>query len=125
MEVIESQEEEPEVDIEKIAESIPDIEEIQVAEEAQPEEIPSEQEVAENVQKEASETAEDLGKTAIFTIPKAHIETGNNTGEVVVDEELPNIDAPEIDLETGIPEQDLCEDTKMQKKAQKTKTQRV
>lgn len=112
LEVIESQEEEPEVDIEKIAESIPDIEEIQVAEEAQPEEIPSEQEVAENVQKEASETAEDLGKTAIFTIPKAHIETGNNTGEVVVDEELPNIDAPEIDLETGIPEQDLCEDTK-------------
>ena len=111
LEVIESQEE-PEVDIEKIAESIPDIEEIQVAEEAQPEEIPSEQEVAENVQKEASETAEDLGKTAIFTIPKADIETGNNTGEVVVDEELPNIDAPEIDLETGIPEQDLCEDTK-------------
>ena len=112
LEVIESQEEEPEVDIEKIAESIPDIEEIQVAEEAQPEEIPSEQEVAENVQKEASETAEDLGKTAIFTIPKADIETGNNTGEVVVDEELPNIDAAEIDLETGIPEQDLCEDTK-------------
>ena len=112
LEVIESQEEEPEVDIEKIAESIPDIEEIQVAEEAQPEEIPSEQEVAENVQKEASETAEDLGKTAIFTIPKADIETGNNTGEVVVDEELPNIDAPEIDLETGIPEQDLGEDTK-------------
>lgn len=112
LEVIESQEEEPEVDIEKIAESIPDIEEIQVAEEAQPEEIPSEQEVAENVQKEASETAEDLGKTAIFTIPKADIETGNNTGEVVVDEELPNIDEPEIDLETGIPEQDLCEDTK-------------
>ena len=112
LEVIESQEEEPEFDIEKIAESIPDIEEIQVAEEAQPEEIPSEQEVAENVQKEASETAEDLGKTAIFTIPKADIETGNNTGEVVVDEELPNIDAPEIDLETGIPEQDLCEDTK-------------
>ena len=112
LEVIESQEEEPEVDIEKIAESIPDLEEIQVAEEAQPEEIPSEQEVAENVQKEASETAEDLGKTAIFTIPKADIETGNNTGEVVVDEELPNIDAPEIDLETGIPEQDLCEDTK-------------
>ena len=112
LEVIESQEEEPEVDIEKIADSIPDIEEIQVAEEAQPEEIPSEQEVAENVQKEASETAEDLGKTAIFTIPKADIETGNNTGEVVVDEELPNIDAPEIDLETGIPEQDLCEDTK-------------
>ena len=112
LEVIESQEEEPEVDIEKIAESIPDIEEIQVAEEAQPEEIPSEQEVAENVQKEASETAEDLGKTAIFTISKADIETGNNTGEVVVDEELPNIDAPEIDLETGIPEQDLCEDTK-------------
>lgn len=112
LEVIESQEEEPEVDIEKIAESIPDIEEIQVAEEAQPEEIPSEQEVAENVQKEASETAEDLGKTAIFTIPKDDIETGNNTGEVVVDEELPNIDAPEIDLETGIPEQDLCEDTK-------------
>ena len=112
LEVIESQEEEPEVDIEKIAESIRDIEEIQVAEEAQPEEIPSEQEVAENVQKEASETAEDLGKTAIFTIPKADIETGNNTGEVVVDEELPNIDAPEIDLETGIPEQDLCEDTK-------------
>lgn len=112
LEVIESQEEEPEVDIEKIAESIPDIEEIQVAEEAQPEEIPFEQEVAENVQKEASETAEDLGKTAIFTIPKADIETGNNTGEVVVDEELPNIDAPEIDLETGIPEQDLCEDTK-------------
>ena len=112
LEVIESQEEEPEVDIEKIAESIPDIEEIQVAEEAQPEEIPSEQEVAENVQKEASETAEDLGKTAIFTIPKADIETGNNTGEVVVDEELPNIDAPEIDLETGIPEQVLCEDTK-------------
>ena len=112
LEVIESQEEEPEVDIEKIAESIPDIEEIQVAEEAHPEEIPSEQEVAENVQKEASETAEDLGKTAIFTIPKADIETGNNTGEVVVDEELPNIDAPEIDLETGIPEQDLCEDTK-------------
>lgn len=112
LEVIESQEEEPEVDIEKIAESIPDIEEIQVAEEAQPEEIPSEQEVAENVQKEASETAEDLGKTAIFTIPKADIETGNNTGEVVVDEELPNIDAPEIDLETGIPEQNLCEDTK-------------
>ena len=112
LEVIESQEEEPEVDIEKIAESIPYIEEIQVAEEAQPEEIPSEQEVAENVQKEASETAEDLGKTAIFTIPKADIETGNNTGEVVVDEELPNIDAPEIDLETGIPEQDLCEDTK-------------
>ena len=112
LEVIESQEEEPEVDIEKIAESIPDIEEIQVAEEAQPEEIPSEQEVAENVQKEASETAEDLGKTAIFTIPKADIETGNNTGEVVVDEELPNIDTPEIDLETGIPEQDLCEDTK-------------
>lgn len=112
LEVIESQEEEPEVDIEKIAESILDIEEIQVAEEAQPEEIPSEQEVAENVQKEASETAEDLGKTAIFTIPKADIETGNNTGEVVVDEELPNIDAPEIDLETGIPEQDLCEDTK-------------
>lgn len=112
LEVIESQEEEPEVDIEKIAESIPDIEEIQAAEEAQPEEIPSEQEVAENVQKEASETAEDLGKTAIFTIPKANIETGNNTGEVVVDEELPNIDAPEIDLETGIPEQDLCEDTK-------------
>ena len=112
LEVIESQEEEPEVDIEKIAESIPDIEEIQVAEEVQPEEIPSEQEVAENVQKEASETAEDLGKTAIFTIPKADIETGNNTGEVVVDEELPNIDAPEIDLETGIPEQDLCEDTK-------------
>ena len=112
LEVIESQEEEPEVDIEKIAESIPDIEEIQVAEEAQPEEIPSEQEVAENVQKEASETAEDLGKTAIFTIPKSDIETGNNTGEVVVDEELPNIDAPEIDLETGIPEQDLCEDIK-------------
>ncbi|PWM04627.1 MAG: hypothetical protein DBY01_02330 [Eubacterium ventriosum] len=112
LEVIESQEEEPEVDIEKIAESIPDIEEIQVAEEAQPEEIPSEQEVAENVQKEASETAEDLGKTAIFTIPKADIETGNNTGEVVVDEELPNIDAPEIDLETGIPEQDSGEDTK-------------
>ena len=112
LEVIESQEEEPEVDIEKIAESIPDIGEIQVAEEAQPEEIPSEQEVAENVQKEASETAEDLGKTAIFTIPKANIETGNNTGEVVVDEELPNIDAPEIDLETGIPEQDLCEDIK-------------
>ena len=112
LEVIESQEEETEVDIEKIAESIPDIEEIQVAEEAQPEENPSEQEVAENVQKEASETAEDLGKTAIFTIPKADIETGNNTGEVVVDEELPNIDAPEIDLETGIPEQDLCEDTK-------------
>lgn len=112
LEVIESQEEEPEVDIEKIAESIPDIEEIQVAEEAQPEEIPSEHKVAENVQKEASETAEDLGKTAIFTIPKADIETGNNTGEVVVDEELPNIDAPEIDLETGIPEQDLCEDTK-------------
>lgn len=112
LEVIESQEEEPEVDIEKIAESIPDIEEIQVAEEAQPEEIPSEQEVAENVQKEASETAEDLGKTAIFTIPKADIETGNNTGEVVVDEELPNIDAPEIDLETGIPEQDLGKDTK-------------
>ena len=112
LEVIESQEEEPEVDIEKIAESIPDIEEIQVAEEAQPEEIPSEQEVAENVQKEASETAEDLGKTAIFTIPKADIETGNNTGEVVVDEELPNIDAPEIDLETGIPEPDLGEDTK-------------
>lgn len=112
LEVIESQEEEPEVDIEKIAESIPDIEEIQVAEEAQPEEIPSEQEVAENVQKEASEIAEDLGKTAIFTIPKADIETGNNTGEVVVDEELPNIDAPEIDLETGIPEQDLGEDTK-------------
>ena len=112
LEVIESQEEEPEVDIEKIAESIPDIEEIQVAGEAQPEEIPSEQEVAENVQKEASETAEDLGKTAIFTIPKADIETGNNTGEVVVDEELPNIDAPEIDLETGIPEQDLGEDTK-------------
>lgn len=112
LEVIESQEEEPEVDIEKIAESIPDIEEIQVAEEAQPEEIPSEQEVAENVQKEDSETAEDLGKTAIFTIPKADIETGNNTGEVVVDEELPNIDAPEIDLETGIPEQDLGEDTK-------------
>lgn len=112
LEVIESQEEEPEVDIEKIAESIPDIEEIQVAEEAQPEEIPSEQEVAENVQKEASETAEDLGKTAIFTISKADIETGNNTGEVVVDDELPNIDAPEIDLETGIPEQDLCEDTK-------------
>ena len=112
LEVIESQEEEPEVDIEKIAESMPDIEEIQVAEEAQPEEIPSEQEVAENVQKEASEIAEDLGKTAIFTIPKADIETGNNTGEVVVDEELPNIDAPEIDLETGIPEQDLGEDTK-------------
>lgn len=112
LEVIESQEEEPEVDIVKIAESIPDIEEIQVAEEAQPEEIPSEQEVAENVQKEASETAEDLGKTAIFTIPKADIEIGNNTGEVVVDEELPNIDAPEIDLETGIPEQDLCEDIK-------------
>lgn len=112
LEVIESQEEEPEVDIEKIAESIPDIEEIQVAEEAQPEEIPSEQEVAENVQKEASETAEDLGKTAIFTIPKADIETGNNTGEVVVDEELPNIDEPEIDLETGIPEPDLGEDTK-------------
>ena len=112
LEVIESQEEEPEVDIEKIAESIPDIEEIQVAEEAQPEEIPSEQEVAENVQKEASETAEDLGKTAIFTIPKADIETGNNTGEIVVDEELPNIDAPEIDLETGIPEPDLGEDTK-------------
>ena len=112
LEVIESQEEEPEVDIEKIAESIPDIEEIQVAEEAQPEEIPSEQEVAENVQKEASETAEDLGKTAIFTRPKADIETGKKTGEVVVDEELPNIDAPEIDLETGIPEQDLCEDTK-------------
>ena len=112
LEVIESQEEEPEVDIEKIAESIPDIEEIQVAEEAQPEEIPSEQEVAENVQKEASETAEDLGKTAIFTIPKADIETGNNTGEVVVDEELPNIDEPEIDLETGILEPDLGEDTK-------------
>lgn len=112
LEVIESQEEEPEVDIEKIAESIPDIEEIQVAEEAQPEEIPSEQEVAENVQKEASEIAEDLGKTAIFTIPKADIETGNNTGEVVVDEELPNIDEPEIDLETGIPEPDLGEDTK-------------
>jgi len=112
LEVIESQEEEPEVDIEKIAESIPDIEEIQVAEEAQPEEIPSEQEVAENVQKEASETAEDLGKTAIFTIPKADIETGNNTGEVVVDEELPNIDEPEIDLETGIPEPDLGKDTK-------------
>lgn len=112
LEVIESQEEEPEVDIEKIAESIPDIEEIQVAEEAQPEEVPSEQEVAENVQKEASETAEDLGKTAIFTIPKADIETGNNTGEVVVDEELPNIDEPEIDLETGIPEPDLGKDTK-------------
>lgn len=112
LEVIESQEEEPEVDIEKIAESIPDIEEIQVAEEAQPEEIPSEQQVAENVQKEASETAEDLGKTAIFTIPKADIETGNNTAEVVVDEELPNIDEPEIDLETGIPELDLGEDTK-------------
>lgn len=112
LEVIESQEEEPEVDIEKIAESIPDIEEIQVAEEAQTEEIPSEQEVAENVQKEASEIAEDLGKTAIFTIPKADIETGNNTGEVVVDEELPNIDEPEIDLETGIPEPDLGEDTK-------------
>lgn len=112
LEVIESQEEEPEVDIEKIAESIPDIEEIQLAEEAQPEEIPSEQEVAENVQKEASETAEDLGKTAIFTIPKADIETGNNTGEVVVDEELPNIDEPEIDLETGIPELGLGEDTK-------------
>lgn len=112
LEVIESQEEEPEVDIEKIAESIPDIEEIQVAEEAQPEEIPSEQEVAENVQKEAYETAEDLGKTAIFTIPKADIETGNNTGEVVVDEELPNIDEPEIDLETGIPEPDLGKDTK-------------
>ena len=112
LEVIESQEEEPEVDIEKIAESIPDIEEIQLAEEAQPEEIPSEQEVAENVQKEASETAEDLGKTAIFTIPKADIETGNNTGEVVVDEELPNIDEPEIDLETGIPEPDLGKDTK-------------
>ena len=112
LEVIESQEEEPEVDIEKIAESIPDIEEIQVAEEAQPEEIPSEQEVAENVQKEASEIAEDLGKTAIFTIPKADIETGNNTGEVVVDEELPNIDEPEIDLETGIPEPDLGKDTK-------------
>ena len=112
LEVIESQEEEPEVDIEKIAESIPDIEEIQLAEEAQPEEIPSEQEVAENVQKEASETAEDLGKTAIFTIPKADIETGNNTGEVVVDEELSNIDEPEIDLETGIPEPDLGKDTK-------------
>ena len=112
LEVIESQEEEPEVDIEKIAESIPDIEEIQLAEEAQPEEIPSEQQVAENVQKEASETAEDLGKTAIFTIPKADIETGNNTGEVVVDEELPNIDEPEIDLETGIPEPDLGKDTK-------------
>ena len=112
LEVIESQEEEPEVDIEKIAESIPDIEEIQLAEEAQPEEIPSEQEVAENVQKEASETAEDLGKTAIFTIPKADIETGNNTGEVVVDEELPHIDEPEIDLETGIPEPDLGKDTK-------------
>lgn len=112
LEVIESQEEEPEVDIEKIAESIPDIEEMQLAEEAQPEEIPSEQEVAENVQKEASETAEDLGKTAIFTIPKADIETGNNTGEVVVDEELPNIDEPEIDLETGIPEPDLGKDTK-------------
>lgn len=112
LEVIESQEEEPEVDIEKIAESIPDIEEIQLAEEAQPEEIPSEQEVAENVQKEASETAEDLGKTAIFTIPKADIETGNNTSEVVVDEELPNIDEPEIDLETGIPEPDLGKDTK-------------
>lgn len=112
LEVIESQEEEPEVDIEKIAESIPDIEEIQVAEEAQPEEIPSEQKVAENVQKEASKTAEDLGKTAIFTIPKADIETGNNTGEVVVDEELPNIDEPEIDLETGIPEPDLGKDTK-------------
>lgn len=112
LEVIESQEEEPEVDIEKIAESIPDIEEIQLAEEDQPEEIPSEQEVAENVQKEASETAEDLGKTAIFTIPKADIETGNNTGEVVVDEELPNIDEPEIDLETGIPEPDLGKDTK-------------
>lgn len=112
LKVIESQEEEPEVDIEKIAESIPDIEEIQLAEEAQPEEIPSEQEVAENVQKEASETAEDLGKTAIFTIPKADIETGNNTGEVVVDEELPNIDEPEIDLETGIPEPDLGKDTK-------------
>lgn len=112
LEVIESQEEEPEVDIEKIAESIPDIEEIQLAEEAQPEEIPSEQEVAENVQKEASETAEDLGKTAIFTIPKADIETGNNTGEVVVDEELPNIDEPEIYLETGIPEPDLGKDTK-------------
>lgn len=112
LEVIESQEEEPEVDIEKIAESILDIEEIQLAEEAQPEEIPSEQEVAENVQKEASETAEDLGKTAIFTIPKADIETGNNTGEVVVDEELPNIDEPEIDLETGIPEPDLGKDTK-------------
>lgn len=112
LEVIESQEEEPEVDIEKIAESIPDIEEIQLAEEAQPEEIPSEQEVAENVQKEASETAEDLGKTAIFTIPKADIETGNNTGEVVVDEELPNIDEPEIDLETGIPGPDLGKDTK-------------
>lgn len=112
LEVIESQEEEPEVDIEKIAESIPDIEEIQLAEEAQPEEIQSEQEVAENVQKEASETAEDLGKTAIFTIPKADIETANNTGEVVVDEELPNIDEPEIDLETGIPEPDLGKDTK-------------
>ncbi|RHL45162.1 hypothetical protein DW018_07375 [Eubacterium ventriosum] len=112
LEVIESQEEEPEVDIEKIAESIPDIEEIQVAEEAQPEEIPSEQKVAENVQKEASKTAEDLGKTAMFTIPKADIETGNNTGEVVVDEELPNIDEPEIDLETGIPEPDLGKDTK-------------
>ena len=112
VETTENQDAEPEVDIEKIAESIPDIEEIQVAEEAQPEEIPSEQEVAENVQKEASETAEDLGKTAIFTIPKADIETGNNTGEVVVDEELPNIDAPEIDLETGIPEQDSGEDTK-------------
>ena len=112
LEVIESKEEEPEVDIEKIAESIPDIEEIQLAEEAQPEEIPSEQEVAENVQKEASETAEDLGKTAIFTIPKADIETGNNTAEVVVDEELPNIDEPEIDLETGIPEPDLGKDTK-------------
>lgn len=91
---------------------IPDLEEIPDEVEDLPEEIPSEQEVAENVQKEASETAEDLGKTAIFTIPKADIETGNNTGEVVVDEELPNIDAPEIDLETGIPEQDLCEDTK-------------
>lgn len=111
-EVIESQEEEPEVDIEKIAESIPDIEEVQIAEEVQQEEAPSEQEVAETVQEEDSETAEDLGKTAIFTIPKADIETNNKAGEVVVDEELPNIDAPEIDLETGIPEPDLGEDIK-------------
>lgn len=76
---------------------IPDLEEI-------PDEV---EDLPEEPEKEEVETTENQDASELEVI-----ESQEEEPEVVVDDELPNIDAPEIDLETGIPEQDLCEDTK-------------